>query len=96
MNYKWLRWYEAQYLKALAYAQVYDCDLSIEQFCAAHVLEADELEQLRPALIEGVVVGVGSEHGGSSVIPTVECATVSSWSREPSENGSLPTVGVAA
>jgi hypothetical protein len=47
MNRKWLRWYEALYLKALAYAQVYGCDLSMEQFSAAHALEADELEQLR-------------------------------------------------
>jgi hypothetical protein len=50
MNRKWLRWYEALYLKAMAYAQVYGCDLSVEQFCAAHVLEADELEQLREHL----------------------------------------------
>jgi hypothetical protein len=47
MNRKWLRWYEAQYLKALAYVQVYGCDLGIEQFAAAHVLRPDELEQLR-------------------------------------------------
>jgi hypothetical protein len=47
MNRKWLRFYEALFLKALAYAQVYGCDLSVEQFCSAHVLEADELAQLR-------------------------------------------------
>ena len=50
MNRKWLRWYEALYLKALAYAQVYGCELSMEQFSAAHALEADELEQLREHL----------------------------------------------
>ena len=50
MNRKWLKWYEALFLKALAYSQIYGTDLSLEQFCAAHVLEADELQQLREHL----------------------------------------------
>jgi hypothetical protein len=50
MNRKWLRWYESQYLKALSYAVVYDCNLTVEQFAAAHALESDELEQLREHL----------------------------------------------
>ncbi len=50
MNRKWLRWYEGQYLKALSYAVVYGCNLTVEQFAAAHALESDELEQLRARL----------------------------------------------
>jgi hypothetical protein len=47
MTRKGLLWYEALYLKALAYAVVYGTGLTVEQFAAAHALEADELEQLR-------------------------------------------------
>jgi hypothetical protein len=47
MTGKGLLWYEAAYLKALAYAVVYGTGLTVEQFAAAHALEADELEQLR-------------------------------------------------
>ena len=50
MTRKGLIWYEALYMKALAYAVVYGCNLTVEQFCAAHALEADELEQLREHL----------------------------------------------
>jgi hypothetical protein len=50
MTRKGLIWYEALYMKALAYAVVYGCGLSVEQFAAAHALEADELEQLREHL----------------------------------------------
>jgi hypothetical protein len=50
MTHKHLIWYEALFFKALAYAVVYGCDLTVEQFAAAHTLEADELEQLRAHL----------------------------------------------
>jgi hypothetical protein len=50
MNRKWLRWYEERYMAALAYAQVYGCNLSVEQFAAAHALDTDELDQLRAHL----------------------------------------------
>jgi hypothetical protein len=57
MNRKMTVWYAELYLKALAYAVVYGCPLSIEQFSAAHCLEADELEELR-ALLERQGVGI--------------------------------------
>ena len=57
MNPKLVRWYADRYLAALAYAQVYGCGLSVEQFAAAHCLEADELDQLR-AQLERHGVGV--------------------------------------
>ena len=50
MNPKWLKWYEGRFMAALAYAQAYGCTLSVEQFAAAHTLEADELDQLRVQL----------------------------------------------
>jgi hypothetical protein len=50
MTRKGLCWYEAAYMKALSYAVVYGCNLSVEQFAAAHALDADELEQLREHL----------------------------------------------
>ena len=50
MNRKMTTWYAEHYMKALAYAVVYGCDLSVAQFAAAHCLETDELEQLRELL----------------------------------------------
>ena len=50
MTRKGLIYYEGFYMKALAYAVVIGCELSVEQFAAAHALEADELEQLREHL----------------------------------------------
>jgi hypothetical protein len=50
MNRKVLLAYEAQYFRALAYAVVYGCGLSVEQFAAAHGLDREELEQLRDHL----------------------------------------------
>ena len=47
MTRKGLYSYEALYMKALAYAVVYGCGLTVEQFGAAYFLDADELEQLR-------------------------------------------------
>jgi hypothetical protein len=41
---------EAQYMRALSYAVVYGCNLSVEQFAAAHALDSDEAEQLREHL----------------------------------------------
>jgi hypothetical protein len=57
MSRKMLRWYEARYMAAMAYAQVYGCGVSVEQFAAAHLLDSDELEQLR-AQLESHGVGV--------------------------------------
>src|SRR5437764_1058340 len=57
MNRKMQFWYAELYLKSLAYAVVYGCDLSVEQFAAAHCLEADELEELRE-LLERQGVGI--------------------------------------
>lgn len=57
MNPKLLRWYESRYMAAMAYAQVYGCNISVEQFAAAHILDSDELEQLRAQLeVHGVGV----------------------------------------
>jgi hypothetical protein len=50
MNRKTLIWYEGRYMAALAYAVVYGCDLSVDQFAAAHCLDSDELDQLRAKL----------------------------------------------
>jgi len=50
MNRKTLLWYESLYMRALSYAVLYGCTLSVEQFAAAHVLDADELEALRAHL----------------------------------------------
>ncbi|MEO8597321.1 MAG: hypothetical protein ABI759_28640 [Candidatus Solibacter sp.] len=50
MNRKWLRWYEVLFLKGLAHAQVFGCELSLEQFCASHALEVDDLVSLREHL----------------------------------------------
>ena len=57
MTIKALRWHEEQYMRALSYAIVYGCGLSVEQFAAAHALDIDELEQLR-AYLESHGVGV--------------------------------------
>jgi len=50
MTRKSLCWFEALYLKALSYAVVYGCNLTVEQFSAAHTLDEDEMEQLRDHL----------------------------------------------
>jgi hypothetical protein len=50
MTRKSLIWFEAAYMKALSYAVVYGCNLTVEQFAAAYALDADELEQLRAHL----------------------------------------------
>ena len=57
MTTKALRWHEEQYMRALSYAIVYGCNLTVEQFAASHALDPDELEQLR-AYLEGHGVGV--------------------------------------
>jgi hypothetical protein len=50
MNRKMQSWCAELDMKALAYAVIYGCDLSVDQFAAAHCLEADELEQVRELL----------------------------------------------
>ncbi len=50
MSRKMLDWYESLYMRALGYAVMYGCNLSVEQFAAAHGLEADELQELRTHL----------------------------------------------
>jgi len=50
MNPKALAQLENHYMRALAYAVLFGCTLSVEQFAAAHALDADELEQLRAQL----------------------------------------------
>ena len=50
MNPKALAQLENQYMRALAYAVLYGCSLSVEQFAAAHALDSDELEALRAQL----------------------------------------------
>jgi len=50
MTRKALLAYEELYFRALAYAVVYGCGLSVEQFAAAHGLDAEELAQLRDHL----------------------------------------------
>jgi hypothetical protein len=50
MNPKALAQLETEYMRALSYAVVYGCTLSVEQFAAAHALDPDELEQLRAQL----------------------------------------------
>ena len=50
MNRKALVWYESLYMRALSYAVVYGCDLSVEQFAAAHALDSDELAMLQAQL----------------------------------------------
>ena len=57
MNRKMLRSYESRFMASMAYAQVYGCSISLEQFAAAHILDSDELEQLR-AQLESHGVGV--------------------------------------
>ena len=57
MTIKALGWHEGQYMRALSYAIVYGCNLTVEQFAAAHALDPDELDQLR-AYLESHGVGV--------------------------------------
>ena len=45
MTSKLLRIYEAQYMKALCYADVYGCDLNLQQFACCPYLDADEYER---------------------------------------------------
>ena len=50
MNPKALAQLEARYMRALGYAVLYGCDLSPEQFAAAHELDSADLDQLREQL----------------------------------------------
>jgi hypothetical protein len=57
MTRKALVWYEEQYFRALSYAIVFRCSLSVEQFAAAHLLDPDELEEWQ-AYLESQGVGI--------------------------------------
>ena len=37
---------ESQYMRALSYAILFRCSLSVEQFAASHALDPEELEEL--------------------------------------------------
>ncbi len=50
MSRKALTALESQYMRALSYAILFRCSLSVEQFAAAHALDPDELDALRDHL----------------------------------------------
>jgi hypothetical protein len=50
MTRKALALLEGQYVRALSYASLYHCTLTMEQFAAAHALDPEELEALRTHL----------------------------------------------
>ena len=57
MNRKSLIALESQYMRALSYAILYGCTLSVEQFAAVLALDSEELEALRAHLEkQGVAV----------------------------------------
>jgi hypothetical protein len=57
MNRKMLIVLECQYMRALGYAILFHCSLSVEQFAAAHWLDPDELDALK-TFLESHGVGV--------------------------------------
>ena len=50
MNPKALAQLEQQYMRALGFAVLYSCDLTPEQFAAAHELDRADLNELREQL----------------------------------------------
>ncbi len=57
MNRKSLIVLESQFMRALSYAILYGCTLSVEQFAAVLALDSEELEALRAHLEkQGVAV----------------------------------------
>ena len=50
MNRKSLIALESQFMRALSYAILYGCTLSVEQFAAVLALDSEELEALRAHL----------------------------------------------
>ena len=41
---------ESQYMRALNYAILFGCSLSVEQFAASHAMDAEELDALKDHL----------------------------------------------
>lgn len=52
MPYKTLKMYEGEFLKALSYADLYTCTLTLQQFACSRYLDPEEYETLRGHLEE--------------------------------------------
>jgi hypothetical protein len=57
MTAKMLALLESQYLRAVTYAVLYQCSLSVEQFAASVALDPEELDALR-AHLDGKGIGI--------------------------------------